>query len=219
MKKKSKTNNAANFQTLKIGRRVRCTDDGVEGRITWASGTHVKIEWTDGERVTWKRADLASKGIEVLGDAADEPAVEKAAPEPAPEAAPVEQATPAEQAPAEQAAPVEQAATEQPAVAESTTTETATPAAKHKRQRMAAAEPKEKKMSALDAAARVLAETGTPMSCPEMIEVMSAKGYWTSPGGQTPVATLYSPILREPAKKGAYSRFVKTDRGKFGPKS
>jgi hypothetical protein len=43
---------------------------------------------------------------------------------------------------------------------------------------------------------------------------MTAKGYWTSPGGKTPHATLYSAILRELAK-GEASRFVKTDRGRF----
>ena len=44
---------------------------------------------------------------------------------------------------------------------------------------------------------------------------MAAKGYWTSPGGQTPEATLYSALIREIAKKGAESRFKKTERGKF----
>ena len=78
-----------------------------------------------------------------------------------------------------------------------------------------AAEPKEKKMSALDAAAKVLAEKGDPMSSKEMIEAMAAKGYWTSPGGQTPTATLYAAIIREIGKKGAEARFQKTDRGEF----
>ena len=44
---------------------------------------------------------------------------------------------------------------------------------------------------------------------------MAAKGYWSSPGGQTPAATLYSGILRELSTKGEQARFVKTDRGKF----
>jgi hypothetical protein len=73
----------------------------------------------------------------------------------------------------------------------------------------------EKKMSALNAAARVLAEAGQSMTCKEMIEVMAAKGYWTSPGGLTPDATLYSAILRELSVKGADARFQKTERGKF----
>ena len=77
------------------------------------------------------------------------------------------------------------------------------------------AEPKEKKMSALDAAAKVLAEKGDPMTSKEMIEAMAAKGYWTSPGGQTPTATLYAAIIREISKKGADSRFQKSDRGEF----
>jgi hypothetical protein len=74
---------------------------------------------------------------------------------------------------------------------------------------------KEKKLSALDAAAKVLGESDQPMGCNEMIEAMSKKGYWSSPNGQTPAATLYSAILRELKKKGAESRFKKTDRGKF----
>jgi hypothetical protein len=73
-----------------------------------------------------------------------------------------------------------------------------------------------KRITALDAAARVLAEAKEPMSCGEMIAQMAAKGYWTSPGGKTPSATLYAGILRELNTKGAASRFEKTDRGKFG---
>ena len=76
-------------------------------------------------------------------------------------------------------------------------------------------EPKEKKLSAMDAAAKLLAETGEPMNCQEMIKAMSEKGYWTSPGGQTPHATLYSAISRELKTKGAEARFRKTERGKF----
>ena len=73
-----------------------------------------------------------------------------------------------------------------------------------------------KKLSALDAAAKVLAETGQAMNCRELIAAMAAKGYWTSPGGKTPEATLYSAVLRELTVKGADARFVKTERGKFG---
>jgi hypothetical protein len=73
----------------------------------------------------------------------------------------------------------------------------------------------EKKVSALDAAARVLEEAGKPMNCKEMIEAMASKGYWTSPGGKTPHATLYSAILRELDTKKADSRFRKTDKGTF----
>ena len=72
-----------------------------------------------------------------------------------------------------------------------------------------------KKHSALDAAARVLGESGQAMNCQEMIETMAAKGYWSSPGGKTPGATLYSAILRELKVKGADARFRKTERGKF----
>lgn len=70
-------------------------------------------------------------------------------------------------------------------------------------------------MSTLDAAAIVLAEAGKPMTAKAMIDAMSAKGYWTSPGGQTPQATLYAAIIREFTKKGVESRFQKVGRGQF----
>jgi hypothetical protein len=44
---------------------------------------------------------------------------------------------------------------------------------------------------------------------------MPAKKYWTSPGGKTPHATLYSAILREIQKKGDDARFRKAERGRF----
>ena len=77
------------------------------------------------------------------------------------------------------------------------------------------AEAKPKKVSALDAAARVLEESDQAMTCQEMIDAMAAKGYWSSPGGKTPSATLYSAILREVTTKGKEARFTKTERGKF----
>ena len=72
-----------------------------------------------------------------------------------------------------------------------------------------------KRLSALDAAAQVLAEAGTEMSAREMIKAMADQGLWTSPGGKTPDATLYSAIGREISAKGADSRFTKTGRGRF----
>jgi hypothetical protein len=71
------------------------------------------------------------------------------------------------------------------------------------------------KLSALDAAAKVLAEAGAALTTKDMVERMSAAGYWSSPGGKTPHATLYSAILREIQTKGGESRFAKTERGKF----
>ena len=71
-----------------------------------------------------------------------------------------------------------------------------------------------KRLSALAAAHKVLSEATEPLNVQQMIEAMTSKGYWTSPGGKTPHATLYSAILRELAK-GEASRFIKTDRGRF----
>jgi hypothetical protein len=72
----------------------------------------------------------------------------------------------------------------------------------------------EKRMSCIAAALKVLGESSEPMNAQEMITAMEAKGYWSSPSGKTPHATLYSAILRDLAK-GDESRFVKTERGRF----
>jgi hypothetical protein len=76
-------------------------------------------------------------------------------------------------------------------------------------------EPKAEKVSAIEAAAQLLAGSKEPMNCKALIEAMAAKGLWTSPGGKTPHATLYSAILREINEKGKEARFKKTDRGHF----
>jgi hypothetical protein len=73
---------------------------------------------------------------------------------------------------------------------------------------------KTKKLSAIDAAAKVLVGAEA-MTTKEMIDAMIEKQLWSSPGGKTPDRTLYSAILREIATKGNDARFKKTDRGKF----
>ena len=78
-----------------------------------------------------------------------------------------------------------------------------------------AKEPKAKRVSALDAAAQVLAASMVPMRAKEMIAAMEAKKLWTSPGGKTPEATLYAAIIREIAAKGSAARFKKHERGVF----
>ena len=70
-------------------------------------------------------------------------------------------------------------------------------------------------MSALAAAAKLLSELKRPLRCGEMIEQMAAQGYWKSPGGKTPAATLHAAITREINSKGPDARFKKTDRGLF----
>ena len=91
---------------------------------------------------------------------------------------------------------------------------TATPTKPTKAKR-AKGEKKPKRVSGLDAAARVLEESGQPMSAKEMVETAEAKGYWKSPGGKTPHATVYSAIIREIGKKGDDARFRKAERGRF----
>jgi hypothetical protein len=72
----------------------------------------------------------------------------------------------------------------------------------------------DRKMSGLDAAAKVLAESGAPMNTKDMVDTAATKGYWSS-SGKTPAATIYAAIIREIAKKGSESRFKKTERGLF----
>jgi hypothetical protein len=78
-----------------------------------------------------------------------------------------------------------------------------------------AKEPTAKKMSALDAAAKVLAIAKEPMTTTELIEAMATKNYWKSPGGQTPDRTLYSAITREINNRGKDSRFKKVRKRRF----
>ena len=82
----------------------------------------------------------------------------------------------------------------------------------------AAKPPKDKKVSALDAAAQVLAKASEPMNCVQLIEAMSKAGLWSSPTGATPHGTLYAAITREIKEKGKEARFKKTERGHFAAK-
>jgi len=88
-------------------------------------------------------------------------------------------------------------------------------APKVKKDATAAKERAPKRLSQIDAALKVLAESGEPMTTGAMVEAMSERGYWSSPNGRTPAATLYAAIIREIAKRGKDSRFKKAERGLF----
>lgn len=73
-----------------------------------------------------------------------------------------------------------------------------------------------KRLSALDAAAKVLAEAAEPMNCRQMIETMTENDYWQPKNaGKTPQNTLHAAISKEIKTKGADSRFAKVCRGQF----
>lgn len=74
---------------------------------------------------------------------------------------------------------------------------------------------RKKGLTGLEAAARVLAESGKPMRCGELAVAVIEKGLWKT-GGKTPAATLNSAILREIRAKGAASRFRQAGPGLFG---
>ncbi len=75
------------------------------------------------------------------------------------------------------------------------------------------------KLSQLDAAVKVLGDSKEPMNTKQIVEAMAAKALWTSPGGKTPAATLYSAIVREIKAKGADARFKKAGPGNFAMNS
>jgi len=72
----------------------------------------------------------------------------------------------------------------------------------------------ERKLSQMAAAIQVLNKAKQPMSCKELVEAMTKRGLWSSPGGKTPEATLYASILRD-LRKGKESRFQKAAPGRF----
>ncbi len=78
-----------------------------------------------------------------------------------------------------------------------------------------AKKPTGKKLSQLEAAMKVLTDAKEPMNCRAMVEAMRAKGLWNSPAGKKPEDTLHASLLREIAKHGKKSRFMKADRGTF----
>jgi len=94
-------------------------------------------------------------------------------------------------------------------------TSTAEAGAKKAKPKKADGERKPKRVSALDAAAKVLAKAEKPMRANELIAAMAEQGLWKSPGGKTPHATLYAAMMRESRDKGTASRFSKVDRGLF----
>ena len=72
-----------------------------------------------------------------------------------------------------------------------------------------------KRIGALSAAARVLTEAGKPLRSQELIDLMAEKGYWSSPNGRTPAATLYAALIREIKSKGKDARFKQVGPGQF----
>jgi hypothetical protein len=92
------------------------------------------------------------------------------------------------------------------------------PAAKEKKSTKTKKAVTNAKLSALDAAAKVLSESNESLTCPQLIEVMTQQGLWSSAKGKTPANTLNAAIHKEMATKGDASRFVQAERGKFSAK-
>lgn len=107
------------------------------------------------------------------------------------------------------------AAPKKPAKAKTTTKPKATKPATNGKPKPKVKPAGDNKMSLMDAAAKVLSGAKEPMGVKAMVEAAEKKGLWSSPGGKTPAATLYSSILREMDVKGTKSRFKKKDRGLF----
>ena len=74
----------------------------------------------------------------------------------------------------------------------------------------------DKRLSALNAAAKVLSEADEPMNCRQIIESMTEKAYWQpTNAGKTPQNTLHAAISKEIKTKSFDSRFEKVGRGQF----
>ena len=76
------------------------------------------------------------------------------------------------------------------------------------------------RLSALDAAAKVLEslsakDAAAGLSAGALIARMERTGLWTSPSGKTPGATLYAAMIREAAARKGESRFSKVAPGRF----
>ena len=87
--------------------------------------------------------------------------------------------------------------------------------AKQKASKPAKAAKPAKGLSAMGAAAQVLAASKTPLNVKQIVAAMSEQGLWTSPGGKTPHATLAAALQRDIAAKGRESKFKKVDRGLY----
>jgi len=71
-------------------------------------------------------------------------------------------------------------------------------------------------MSALDAAHKVLVETGKALTIRQITEAILEKGDCPNLKGATPQLTVSSAIQREVANKGNMSRFYKAGKGLYG---
>ena len=98
-------------------------------------------------------------------------------------------------------------------VANNGNVEAAAKSRKAKATKPAKREPKAKRPSGIDLAAKVLASAKEPLNSKTIAERVLAAGWTTS--GKTPHATLYAAMIREIAAKGKDARFKKTDRGLF----
>ncbi len=79
----------------------------------------------------------------------------------------------------------------------------------------ASKETQPRRVSLLDAAARVLAEANTPMRARAIVDSAVKLGLWKPSAGKTPHATLYAAMTREITAKGDEARFKKHERGVF----
>ena len=73
------------------------------------------------------------------------------------------------------------------------------------------------KMSGVEAAYKVLSETGKPMNARQICEMALDQGYW-EPQGSTPEASISTAIIIEMRKKGDDARFERVGRGLFAIK-
>ena len=71
---------------------------------------------------------------------------------------------------------------------------------------------KRQPMSCKDAAFKVLLGWAEARDVQQLVKEMAERGFWKSPKGVTPWATLYPEIIREIRNRGENSRFLRGER-------
>lgn len=73
----------------------------------------------------------------------------------------------------------------------------------------------DKKLSQIDAAAKLLTGRTKPMTCQQLVDLMAERKLWVSQAGKTPERTLSAALDREISSKGKESRFQKVAPGLY----
>ena len=208
MESKKATATAAGLPRLRSA--AACVDRRPgPGRIVWANGVSVKIAWDGGEQVTWRRDSLAGRPIEILADDEDQPRRRRLPKRPKrPETARGPGNGPGTARGGRLAFRADHGGDAARGRGSGPRAGAADPrrgrhgpptrpsGRTNANGRQAETRPEGRGGAAAEEARRPgrrrpgSGGDGAPMGCKELIGAMAGKGYWMSPGGKTPSATL-----------------------------